>query len=491
MGSQGISVNAKVAFNTMAYKELTFSDTSLPEDVTYHVRTPDEIVVMDYIPMNVDKLLENDGALYKMHIAQGDKIVAKIPTGKDKALVWDEIPMDALYTTTGRTKTGKKSKAIKPEQVYTVHLQTTFENELSNVIQMSVDNAKEGLLYDIGFHRDFLLERGFYRSDGKPIKPAVLKNFIKRVFNAFTYGATRRGRNYKTNKLGMSEMFEEFGRISSRYFNDGGLLKTDKEISNNISDEIMATWNDTKLVYSNSKKKNVKYNLLNLSVIGKNLSPMEKLLSYPHQFMGELSEQDNLTLGATIMERNEELMEKPAHIDTMKEIDKLVKDDFAEIAKDPKKAAEAGQALDMLSVMAKEFDKIFDDAKNKIGAAKAKGIRYDYNTDFTKFIEKWKPITDGLSKMQHEMITYKFLSGTHHVNLKGKDTTKAFVLKLLPLELMDNDVAASYAIKFSKNLNRPFSEVKRYQTSAARYGFGWKRFTDAFKDDKGLVRICG
>ena len=113
---------------------------------------------------------------------------------------------------------------------------------------MSVDNAKEGLLYDIGFHKDFLLERGFYRSDGKPIKPAVLKNFIKRVFNAFTYGATRRGRNYKTNKLGMSEMFEEFGRISSRYFNEGGLLKTDKEISNRVGKSEPAIRNARRLL---------------------------------------------------------------------------------------------------------------------------------------------------------------------------------------------------------------------------------------------------
>ena len=80
--------------------------------------------------MDAAALLANDGQLYKMHIEQGDKIVAKIPTGKDKSLVWDEIPMDALYTTSGLTKTGKKSKTIK--KAYTLHLQTSFENELSN-----------------------------------------------------------------------------------------------------------------------------------------------------------------------------------------------------------------------------------------------------------------------------------------------------------------------------------------------------------------------
>ena len=103
----------------------------------------------------------------------------------------------------------------------------------------------------------------------------------------------------------------------------------------------------------------------------------------------------------------------------MKEIDKAVKKDFDKIKKDPKKSAEVGQALDMLKTMAKEFDKIFENAQDKVGTAKVKGIRYDYNQDFIEFTEKWKPVVDGLNKMQKEMITYKFLAGTHHVNLKG------------------------------------------------------------------------
>ena len=147
-----------------------------------------------------------------------------------------------------------------------------------------------------------------------------------------------------------------------------------------------------------------------------------------------------------------------------------------------------------LTAMADEFDAIFEKQKDNEGSELASGVSYDFNEDFIKFTEKWFPAYDGMTKQQKDFFTYKFLSGTKHINQRGNKTKKFQTRKLLPFKFLDKDIMRTYAKKFWQYLKVPYSQKRDYQSSKGMKKWGWNRFTDAFRvgrKENNIPRLCG
>ena len=485
MFSEGKTVNAKTVANVMAYKNFSFIDNA-NDGVRIHVRKPTEKVVQDFIELDPIALMANGGELYDLIVDRnGDEVVIWRDSIKD----WVPVEKDKLFAAAGLTKSGVKSKA-KGIKARPLHMRTTFEHSLSTVLQMSVDNTSEkvgGLVGEIGLDENFLMNQIFYREDGEKIKtPGFI---MKRIYNLFKYSATRRGKNVRQGTMTMAEMFSNFSEMRLRYFNTNGKLKSQTEIVKNISQEM-----EESFIKPNGKRIKSDWAWSNIEIIPDRITPMEQLLVEPDLYLErpELNE-INDEIGPTVLEWLEGSYDY-AHAETIDDINKSTKKFFKTVEKGSKEEVEIGQALDLLSAMADEFDAIFEKQKDNEGSELASGVSYDFNEDFIKFTEKWFPAYDGMTKQQKEFFTYKFLSGTKHINQRGNKTKKFQTRKLLPFKFLDKDIMRTYAKKFWQYLKVPYSQKRDYQSSKGMKKWGWNRFTDAFRvgrKENNIPRLCG
>ena len=418
MFSQGMSVNAKTVANLMAYKNLSFADNSLPKGVRYEVRKPGEQVVMDYIKLD-PKALSKKEIWELIHEVNGDDVVAFLPVGKNNKKQWQKVDAENL------------ENVIKDG--YTLHLRTTFENEMSNILQFSVDNPKLGLLSDIKFTPGFLTKRMFKRTDGNPIHAKMLYP-LKMITKAFQYSSTRRGRNRYQNKLNMGEMMKEFEDMRNRFYNDNGTLKTDEEIAEiiafDIENSLTRKRNGKSQMYKTRKFGT--YELQDFTLDGSKLSAVELLLSEPDIYLDSVSEDVMRDYESTPLEYAEERYNY-AHVESMHEL----KNEHITMIKELqnrdslKDVMRVHKALEFAKEMASDFYGIFEKIAEEKGitSGEIKGIKYELSEDFIEFTEKWLPEYQKLDPVQQMITTLKFLDGSEHKNLKGKKTKKAFVHK--------------------------------------------------------------
>ena len=103
----------------------------MDDDVTFRVRQPEETVYMNYARLDPEMTRDE----YDQIIRNGDAVVT-----------WDEPNkawMEVEYHNLDIDGEGMESPLI---------LQTTFEGEMSYLLQIAVDNPKFGLLADIKFN---------------------------------------------------------------------------------------------------------------------------------------------------------------------------------------------------------------------------------------------------------------------------------------------------------------------------------------------------
>ena len=481
MGSQGRTVNAKSVAAVMSYKNLEFSDITLPKGVKYQVRKPNEKVIMDYIGLDYNSLF-NEGMLELIE-QNGDKVVAKVPVGKDGNLEWQEVPKENILAALGRNK---KGKLVKPEMARTLHLQTTFENEMSNLLQMSVDNVKLGLLSKINFNSNFVMKRVFKRSDNLEISERVTGG-LQDVFNTFKYSATRRGKDKKQNSLEMGEMMIEFSDLRNRYVDADWNFLDQSSVSSAVTTEILSQGNRPRKVKVGKELFN--WTPKNLTLKVENLSPMERMLITPDLFMSELDGVTKNDISGNLLESHKRV-HRYSHVMAMKEMKKQMGNKLVDVQKNPKTMNQAREALNFAEEIAQEFYSIFELIKEQRGEnAKAiKSIKYEYSSDFVDFIDKFQPKFDALSNLQKEIATYKFLSGSAHKNLKNKSTKIAFASKLLPIDMMEPNVLKKYGklySQFKKDENKTI-KGKEVSPSNARYGLllSTQKFDEILKKNK-------
>ena len=471
MGAEGKTVNAKVASSTMAFKELKFTDTWLPKGVYFEVNNPQDTVVLDYIDLDVQELLDNPDTFRLITEVNNDKIVMR---KKDAGLKVEEGESQWLEV---------EAKALPNllKEGYSVYLQTTFENEMSTLLQMSVDNVKNGLLNQIGFNDAFLMKRIFKRSDGKEIGNAHAKK-LQNVASAFKYSSTRRGRNSQQNKMKMTEMFEEFENIRNRYFEKGTRTFQSKE---NVVNSIRGEINKPDF----SKKP---WGVVKIGLEHQNITPMERLLMEPDFFMDTLSQEDRVNLGQTILHRQEGQY-LSAHVNTMNFTLKPLLTRTLQKWVNTGKAEQGVEALKFAKEMAKDFYKILDKRNEQNphrDTDQMQGIAYDTSEDFVDFVDKWMPEFNKLNEMQKIVATMKFLTGSEHYNLKGKRSKKGFVLKLLPIELMHGGLIKRYAQAFNQNLKTGES-ITRKEGAKTRYGYSMVKNFKKAMNQKMCVNFNG
>ena len=89
---------------------------------------------------------------------------------------WVKVPWEF------KNKKGKVVNGLKvaSQAGFQLRLRTTFENEMSNLLQMAVDNPKEGLLSEFDFSFDFIVRRMFYGTlNGKEVVTSFNKNTLR------------------------------------------------------------------------------------------------------------------------------------------------------------------------------------------------------------------------------------------------------------------------------------------------------------------------
>ena len=475
MFSEGMTVNAKTIANTMAYKNFTFADNTLPRNVHYEVRKPDEIVTMDYISLDAEALM-NKEIWDLIHETNGDKVVVANP---------DFNPQDPKSAKYFEVKGSDLPNILKEKEPRTLHLQTTFENEMSNILQMAVDNKKFGLLSDINFGSPFLMKRIFKRSDGAPLSKKQIYP-IKQVYQTFAYSRTRRGKNKFNNSLEMSEMFIEFNDLYDRYYDKDGDFHDNQDIAENIELEVMSRFKKPYKIKIN-KSESIEWQILDVNMDGKKITPLERLIIQPEKYLNTKITTDERNQQAATPLHHQENHYNYAHVYTMKDFQKALQrrvDAMIE-TNDMQTIMQGYKALEFAEEMADEFYGILSkiaEQKN-VAVSEIEGIRYDLSEDFVEFTEKWMEKYSELNDTQQMMATVKFLSGSKHINEKGRKTKKAFVKKLLPIDLMHKKILKSYVKRFKTRLNDKDKGIDVTEADA-RYGFGWNRFQEILKENK-------
>ena len=246
--SQGVVTNSKVIGNILAYKELKLKmkdDKGKLKDVTFEAVQPSDIVVLDYAPLDKDALMENDFNLFNLLKDQGDSVVT-LEKGKFREVTEDEL------------------SDIKAK----LYLQTTHEHEMTNILQLSVDDVSLGLLSKIGYSYNMLISRMFKRSDGGRISGKGMLHLLKAVRDVYNYSPTRRG-VVSGEKASMAQNINESLRINS--INESSSLRRNTSLKNHFNGMSSPTHPSYVRWYRG-------FEVLSVSVNDK-ITPIEELLS--------------------------------------------------------------------------------------------------------------------------------------------------------------------------------------------------------------------
>ena len=363
--------------------------------------------------------------------------------------------------------------------------ETTRENEFEILLSMATDNPKEQLLGQFWEAKNwnFLPSRVFKTRSGNPIKPKVLKALRMGVYNRFKNSATRRGeRQVRRGMTGMTmeDVFEESNRMRTIYFDIDGNVRPVEEIQKLLTHEFEVNTPDVK-IYMGKDVGEMLVQWQDVSV-NSHIAAVEHIIATPQLMMdaNPLIEKESIA-GSPL--RFERWMYNDAHVYAVKNLNKLLEDKINKYMETPEKAAEVGQGSIFIEKMAKEFE----DLLYKLGRNResAEGIKYEYSAEFQEFIEKWLPQWNKLSPRAQSWATIKFLAGTAKKNKKGKDTSVAFRLKLLPIQLMSPNIIKSYAKLFHKRLVGPVKDKQQLKPGDAKYKFQFKRFEEIAE------RVCG
>jgi hypothetical protein len=467
--SQGLVTNSKVIGNILAYKEVKIRlkdpKGKLSEDVYFEAKTPSELVTMDYAPLDKESLMENDFELLKLLEAQGDEVVAFAG-----GLYREKITSDNIGDVDAKSS---------------LYLRTTHEHEMTNLLQMAVDDVKIPLLSKIGYSSRFMLERMFKRvGDGGPIgqfAPKGINHALAQLRQVFNYSPVRRGlvggvQATIQQNIGMS-------RNINNFINAKNIVKTTM-----IKGELNAR----------SKKGHPKflwwYEGFEVTSVTMNdrIAPVEELLSLlAKEIMTRVDEstdsQFNSEWGGAPGVYSYDVY-KTAHVNAMKEMESRWSD-IASINNVTEQEMAKGVAL--MKKISKDFFKIYSDVK-KSTPGKVVRLKPEYNEPLRNLIDDYIDDWNKLSDNSQMYATLYFLAGTPTRDKSGKPVKRVNVMKLLPISLMHKPMVKSFAKVWwnmmTKSINSKFKQPK--DTRGEMYK-GLK-FGEAVELSKKIAdRFCG
>tara|TARA_Y100000296_G_scaffold32339_1_gene37464 strand:- start:4166 stop:6199 length:2034 start_codon:yes stop_codon:yes gene_type:complete len=468
--SQGLVTNSKVIGNILSYKgiKIRLKDPKgkLSEDVYFEATPPSQPVTMTYAPLDKEALMENDFELLKLLEAQGDEVVAFVG-----GLYREKITPDNIG-------------AVVPLKS-NLYLKTTHEHEMTNLLQMAVDDVSLGLLAKIGYDSQFMLDRIFSRvGDGGPIGEFAghgINHVLSQLRQLFNYSPTRRGvvsgmKATIQQNIGMS-------RIIRNFVNATNIIKT-TAVKNELNSRRSPGHPRYLWWYKGFEVISVTMN--------DRITPVEELLSLLAEEIAtrvdeSTDSQFNTEWGGAPGVYTYDTY-KNAHVNAMKEMESR----WSQIAsKNNVTEEEMARGVALMQKISKDFYKIYSDI-NKSTPGKVVRLRPEYNEHLRElidnYIDDWNKLTDN-SKMY---ATLYFLAGTPTKDKSGRPTKKVNVTKLLPPALTHGPMMKSYAKVWwdmmTKDINSKFKQPK--DTRGEMYK-GLK-FGEAVQLSKKIAdRFCG
>ena len=361
---------------------------------------------------------------FRTVIAGTEIVVVK----EDDSVVMDYAPL----------KDGIKKEDLQGTDTITKDgfLKTTSDYELSTIMQAATDNTKDMLLGLWGYDgRPFLLRKIFKRADGEDLTTNQL-NILSTVVNRFIYNKYRRGTSLKGENLNFEGMFDMSREVHEFSRQSKGLQQ--KDILNSVNAEIKGRtgYGELEKVYVNGK-----------------ISHLERVLSVLHQVFSQNDLVGYKVAGHPLGFSSNRITN--AHLAAVRELPSLH-------GKWGVTQETLNDVYEIVTPMVQEWRKIFADAVSYSKSMKTNptAVAYDYNEKLNDFILKWLKKYEQISDEQKRAVTLKFFYGIDELRKKVEGGVVKLYKpeegkgagKLLPMELMDEDVYRTYMNLFGKHL---------------------------------------
>lgn len=469
--AQGISVNAKNIRELLSYKDIVVGLTD--KGKTPHLENAklaflpsNSNVIMDYAPLDID-VLTADGGIVMKQLIENDKV--KIITSDGKFIKTPE----AL------------SKLADDTEVY---LYTTSAHEMATILQASVDNAKELLLYGWGWGNEDLYGKSGYNflfsrmivdkrdirkmrdgswkdSDSPKGAPAVNESLIKeeavltmmrRVFDFFNYSQFRQGRDKNRRSLNLQEIgrrsFDKANFIASTAEEKGLRVKRSvtrgkKNIYKKLVKSVTMNQRFTsleqgfakyfKLAREQIKNHGEEGEVLNWDVTRYNHTRLKNAFIFAR---------DSINANFAHLVDKYKVPIAEGDLEAAKEFAKLMHTRFYDIGKDKMYIAEDGT----------EYD-----------ATEDRVVRNEYSKMMGAFIEDHIHQFLALSPGAQFLHTHMFLNALERSDVRINRRGGVSVMitdaadKLLPWELMDEDLSIEYLDAWSDGLDASSNTEER------------------------------
>ena len=418
--SIGELVNTRMIYSLLNYKgaEIDFNVSGESGFTNYILepKSPDEIVVMDFAPLDINNPSVKDQSI----LNQGEKIVKKVG---DKFVVVRN--MDNITTS---------------DEIF---LQTNVSNMLSYLIQASVDNEKFGLMEFWGYtDKSWALQKLFKSKNSDFVGVEAVLGLKNVLANLFPYGKIVYARNEYNGKATTTELFNNMATIA-------------KVINGEISytefyNEVIDMGNKAIL-----GKRQVSLN--GLSTNGKTTSREETMAHAGEKFNSLPSANDSTLTLTEDTTNNAHLLTRIDLLDGG--LDLLVQA-FPEVLESDNLLEE----LSRIESAAKDFnDKVFSQ-EEFWGLFAKRGEKYITTTnvnseitnqDLIEFVQKWHKDWMALSPAEQYMSTRMFLIEKHRfMNEKSMKISSAQNITIFPpFKIMSFEAFKDYAIRFADNIN--------------------------------------
>ena len=412
--SQGVVTNSKVIGNILAYKEFKLKmkdDKGRLKNVTFEAVAPSEVVVMDYAPLDKEALMEDDFELFNSLNGQGDSVVTLLK-GKFKEVTADEMP------------------DIKTK----LYLRTTHEHEMTNLLQLAVDDVGLGILSKIGYNFNMLINRMFKRSDKGRISGKGMLHVLKAVRQMFNYSPTRRG-VVSGEKASMDQNIVESIRIN--HILESSSLVRNTLLQSNINGRSSSTHPEWVPWYRGFEVTSISVNDKStpietlLTMLAKEYDRRVNAIGTGDQFVAEWGGSPGTYTEATY---------RTAHVNAMKKLEEQWPSLFVEYEV---KDADMKSGVSLMAKIDKDFKAIFKDVK-KTRPGKFVRLKPEYHEPLLelidRYIDDWNKLTEGAQMYA----TLYYLSGTATRDRAGKPALRVDVRRLLPLNLMHKPMVKAY-----------------------------------------------
>ena len=476
-GQIGMITNGRNSLFSMHMKDLS---VNINENI-YDIFDPTALVVMDYIDMNITD--ENREEIFEeIYNRNGDSIVYRTKLRGNFIEIKD---MNQL-----------REAMLIPESIF--HLKTSKQNELSNVLQMAVDDSKFGLLgsFKKHFHvknvesvdNSRTFDNGFLTSllfAGYTNAPQVHKTYLEKIKSKFNYSKIRQAYNDQQEQMELEELIDT--SVKLRNMED---VNQPQRISDTIIEDIyrakgiILNAQGTAPAPASNADDIRKFNEINRQ-LGIDLSQEPKQQPVLEYDFSKTTPQEDLILKLGDKFNNF----KPIHENiaikqnnpfqysdkNMKAAASIIKSNINQKIKEKMESKFEGEPTIKDAEIGLGFAEEFSKAYYDIFPSNKDEITHDFNEQIDDLRDSWIPIWNKLTPRQQAMSTIRMIQGTTisteraRVNV-GKKDAKAFRMNFFPLDFVHPETLRLFLRDWHQLLEKPdFKTVKSLSRQEQKY----------------------